>query len=104
MSALESMMKEYEAQRQKLWEEFFKTLVKLQNECKHEHIHWMQELAKDGSFKRGLFKRCFVCGATLETLDANPEVIEQLLKVFDDAAEKVKATFVSDLKQGDNHE
>jgi len=66
----------------------FESEVKeLQETCKHEKTHWMQELTKEGDFKEGLFKRCFVCGATVQKFDANDEAIEVAMKAFDGAVE-----------------
>jgi hypothetical protein len=66
---------------------YYKAVDKLQAECKHEKTHWMQELDKDGEYKKGLFKRCFICGATVEKLDADNKFIDVAMKAFDDIIE-----------------
>jgi hypothetical protein len=67
----------------------------LQEDCKHEKTHWLQEIAVDGSFKAGLFKRCFICGATIDKLKCEPEFVEQLLIQFDISVEAYKAKMSS---------
>ena len=63
---------------------FDSEVKELQENCKHDKTHWMQELTKEGDYKEGLFKRCFICGATLEKLDTGrPEFIDELCNQFD---------------------
>jgi hypothetical protein len=66
---------------------FDSDVKELQETCKHEKTHWMQELTKEGDFKEGLFKRCFICGATIEKLEANDKAIELAMQAFDNAVE-----------------
>jgi hypothetical protein len=94
MSELEKLEMDYQTDHAKLFTtllgSFYNRVDKLQKECKHEKTHWMQELRKDGSFKEGLFKRCFVCGVTVETLALKDSVIEVLMKKFDVSVEQKK--------------
>jgi hypothetical protein len=76
----------------KLNTKFYATLDRLQKDCKHERTHWMQEIDKAGYPKAGLFKRCFICGATVEHLDASNEAVEIAMKAFDGATELIKAS------------
>jgi hypothetical protein len=72
--------------------QYYAAVGKLQAECKHTKTHWMQELDKEGNYKEGLFKRCFICGKTVEKLDATDEVVEVVMKAFDDAVEAHKSS------------
>lgn len=77
---------------QRLLRGFLEKLGKLQAECKHEKTHWMQELNPDGTFKEGLYKRCFICGSTVEVFcSATPEFIENILNDFDSSIESQRA-------------
>ena len=89
MSAMDELVRKYQSKSQKQLARFFLELGTLQAECKHPKTHWMQELTRDGSFKEGLYKRCFVCGSTVERVDVNASNREQLLLVFDEAVEKL---------------
>jgi hypothetical protein len=91
-SEVDKLFKWHAKRLDKLNTKFYVTLDKLQKECKHEITHWMQELDRSGCPKAGLFKRCFVCGATVEKLDASDEAIEVAMKAFDGATELLKAT------------
>lgn len=71
---------------------FDSEVKELQESCKHDKTHWMQELTKEGDFKEGLFKRCFICGATVEMLEVPNEAIEVAMKAFDGATEIIKAS------------
>jgi hypothetical protein len=65
----------------------FESEVKeLQEACKHEKTHWMQELNKEGDFKAGLFKRCFICGATLDSFE-DEKLSELAMDNFDKVIE-----------------
>jgi hypothetical protein len=94
MSEYQKLKNEYhkkcEVWSQKLLKDFMEKVGKLQVECKHPVTHWMQELNTDGSFKEGLFKRCYVCGATVDTLDIDESFINLLLDEFDENCEDEK--------------
>lgn len=94
-SKVDELFKWHAKKLDKLNTKFYVTLDKLQKECKHERTHWMQELDRGGYPKAGLFKRCFVCGATVEKLDAPDEAVEVAMKAFDGATELLKASLSS---------
>jgi hypothetical protein len=87
---VEKYQKKYQCLERKLQVAFYSDIGKLQIECKHEKIHWMQELKKDGSLKDGLFKRCLICGSTVETFDTENSFREELLIKFDNEVEVKK--------------
>jgi len=89
---IDELVNKHQKKQQHLQLRFYYDLGKLQNECKHEKTHWMQEIRKDGSFKENLYKRCFVCGATVETLEAPDSFREQLLNKFDSEVESKKSS------------
>ena len=90
MSLRDKLIAKYQLKYLKMQVNLAGDLEQLQTDCKHEKTHWMQELKSDGSLKGGLFKRCFVCGKTLETFDCAAEVAEKLVGLFDCEVEKVK--------------
>ena len=72
--------------------QYYKAVDKLQKECKHEKTHWIQEIAKDGSFPEDtLTKRCFVCGANIDKFNVGVKLAEHFLTVFDKNVEEAKA-------------
>lgn len=90
MSELEKLMTKYEKKRQKALVNFYSELGRLQIECTHKKTHWIQEIQKDGSFKEELYKRCFVCGATVENLSISDDVKEEFMNKFDSEVELKK--------------
>jgi hypothetical protein len=70
--------------------QYYAQVGKLQAECTHKKTHWIQELNKDGTFKDGLFKRCFICGGTVDMISISEEDIEYLLNCFDASVEMKK--------------
>lgn len=82
----DTLFQDYTKKLDKLNTKFYVAWDKLEKKCKHEKTHWMQELDKKGNYKGGLFKRCFVCGKTLEKLpEIEIETIDLAMKAFDDA-------------------
>ena len=81
-----------EKRRIKTLKEFYLAVGKLQHDCKHKKTHWIQELSKNGSFKEDeLYKRCYVCGSTIETLKVTGAQREMFLNNFDADVEQQKA-------------
>jgi hypothetical protein len=76
-------MSELKKLRLNLEEDFYIKLCKLQSECKHELTHWVQEITQEGYLKQGLFKRCYICGFTIDRFDTDLEFQNQLLNEFD---------------------
>jgi len=99
MSIVDGLVNKYQKRVQRLQIKFYADLGKLQIECKHEKTHWMQEICHDGSFKKGVFKRCFVCGATVETLEITDSYKEQLLGKFDAEVELKKLSLATEKVQ-----
>lgn len=87
MSEIVKIEKEIQEKANKLSAKLYKELIfkiaDIRAECKHEKMHWIQELNKAGHYKNGLFKRCFVCGLTLDTFDSTADIMEQILYAFD---------------------
>ena len=98
MCEVEKLMAKYERKRQKALVNFYSELGRLQVECTHKKTHWIQEILKDGSFKEELYKRCFVCGATVETLSMSDDVNEELMNKFDSEVELKKQSLKVDEK------
>ena len=94
-SLVDALFKWHAKKLDKLNTKFYATLDRLQKGCKHESTHWMQELDRGGCPKSGLFKRCFVCGATVEQLDLSDDALEVAMKAFDGATELIKASLVT---------
>jgi hypothetical protein len=94
MSELKKLKEAYHAKCEvyshRLLQGFLEKMGKLQAECKHKHTHWMQEINSDGSFKEGLFKRCLICGSTVDTFYTKIEFIENILNNFDERVEVQK--------------
>ncbi len=94
MSELRKLKDEYHQKcvekSRKMLLTFLIKMGELQTECKHELTHWMQELAEDGTIKDGLFKRCFVCGFTIETFNVSADIVKALLSKFDKDVEEQK--------------
>ncbi len=85
-------IKKNEKRQLKIFKDFQRAIIELQLNCKHEKTHWMQEIDREGKFKDGFFKRCFVCGATVDHIDVSDEEKEKLMQIFDEAAEKHKTS------------
>jgi hypothetical protein len=41
---------------------------KLVENCKHEKTHWIQELDSEGTLRKDLVKRCYICGVNVDEL------------------------------------
>jgi|SRR5208283_5059866 len=93
MSEVDKIIEKYQKKHQRLERnlqiKFYTEIGKLQIECKHEKTHWMQELTKEGKLKNGLFKRCLICGSTIDTLE-NEVASEECLTIFDKKADELK--------------
>jgi len=99
MSELEKLtfkwQKEHSKRFTKHLGQYYAQVDKLQKDCKHEKTHWLQEIAKDGTFKDDLVKRCFVCGANVEKFTVKIDVIEQIMVNFDKDVEQKKVLGVN---------
>ena len=87
-----------EETREKQLLAFFKAMGELQFNCKHEKTHWIQEISKEGIFSVALYKRCFICGSTVEKIDLKTETQEQILVQFDSSVEQAKLAVLNNPK------
>ncbi len=65
-------------------------LGKLAEKCPHDKTRWLQKIGSDGSLSGNLFKKCLLCGFTIDELNAEPAFVEQLLDDFDQKCEEQK--------------
>jgi len=87
MSELIKLKQEYDEHMDKVYRKalavYFTKLGIVQEECKHEKTHWIQEIATDGSLSTELRKRCYVCGLTVDTLNLDKDALEAILIAYD---------------------